>query len=43
VEINLTALQDETFRKASASVMIELSNQLTEQSAAARSMLTPVQ
>ena len=43
VEINLTALQDETFRKSSASAMIELSNQLTEQSAAARSALTPVQ
>jgi len=43
VEINLTALQDEAFRKASASTMIELSNQLTEQSAAARSALNPGQ
>jgi len=43
VEINLTALQDEAFRKAAASTMIELSNQLTEESAAARSALTPAQ
>jgi methenyltetrahydrofolate cyclohydrolase len=43
VEINLTTLQDDAFRKASASTMIELSNQLTEHSAAARSALTPAQ
>jgi glutamate formiminotransferase/formiminotetrahydrofolate cyclodeaminase len=43
VEINLTSLQDEAFRKASASTMIEVSNQLTEQSAAARSALNPEQ
>ncbi|HUE86768.1 MAG TPA: cyclodeaminase/cyclohydrolase family protein [Vicinamibacterales bacterium] len=42
VEINLTAL-DGGFRKASSSTMIELSNQLTEHSAAARSAFTPAQ
>jgi formiminotetrahydrofolate cyclodeaminase len=41
VEINLTTLQDDGYRKASASTMIELSNQLTEHSAAARGVLTP--
>jgi formiminotetrahydrofolate cyclodeaminase len=41
VEINLTSLQDDGYRKASASTMIELSNQLTEHSAAARGVLTP--
>ena len=40
VEINLTTLEDEAFRKAVASTMIELSNQLTAHSAAARSALT---
>ena len=43
VEINLTALKDDVFRKASASSMIELSNQLTEHSAAARAVITPAQ
>jgi formiminotetrahydrofolate cyclodeaminase len=43
VEINLTALKDDAFRKASASTMIELSNQLTEHSAGARAALTPAQ
>jgi glutamate formiminotransferase/formiminotetrahydrofolate cyclodeaminase len=43
VEINLTALRDDAFRKASASTMIELSNQLTEHSAGARAALTPAQ
>jgi formiminotetrahydrofolate cyclodeaminase len=43
VEINLTALDDEAFRTSSASTMVELSNQLTEQSAAARSTLSPAQ
>lgn len=43
VEINLTALQDDAFCKAAASAMIELSNQLTEDSAAARATLTPTQ
>jgi glutamate formiminotransferase/formiminotetrahydrofolate cyclodeaminase len=43
VEINLLSLRDEGFRKASASAMIELSNQLTQQSAAARSALNPGQ
>jgi hypothetical protein len=41
VEINLTTLQDYSYRKTSASTMIELSNQLTEHSAAARGVLTP--
>jgi formiminotetrahydrofolate cyclodeaminase len=41
VEINLTTLQDDSYRKTSASTMIELSNQLTEHSAAARGVLTP--
>jgi formiminotetrahydrofolate cyclodeaminase len=41
VEINLTTLQDDGYRKASASTMIELSNHLTEHSAAARGVLTP--
>ncbi len=41
VEINLTTLQDDAFRKAAASTTIELSNQLTEHSAAARATLTP--
>jgi methenyltetrahydrofolate cyclohydrolase len=40
VEVNLTGLQDEAYRKASASTMIELSNQLTEHSATARSAFT---
>ena len=43
VEINLTALQDDAFCKTAASAMIELSNQLTEDSAAARATLTPTQ
>ncbi len=43
VEINLTTLQDDAFRKATASTTIDLSNQLTERSAAARATLTPAQ
>jgi methenyltetrahydrofolate cyclohydrolase len=43
VEINLTALQDDAFCKAAASAMIELSNQLSAESAAARATLTPTQ
>jgi methenyltetrahydrofolate cyclohydrolase len=43
VEINLTALQDDAFCKAAASAMIELSNQLSADSAAARATLTPTQ
>jgi methenyltetrahydrofolate cyclohydrolase len=41
VEINLTGLADEAFRKSSASTMIELSNALTEHSASARAALLP--
>ena len=41
VEINLTALDDQAVRKSAASTMVELSNQLTEDSAAARSALAP--
>jgi formiminotetrahydrofolate cyclodeaminase len=43
VEINLTSLQDDAFCKAAASAMIELSNQLSADSAAARATLTPTQ
>jgi formiminotetrahydrofolate cyclodeaminase len=41
VEINLTGIEDEAFRKSAASTMIELSNTLTEHAAAARSALLP--
>jgi glutamate formiminotransferase/formiminotetrahydrofolate cyclodeaminase len=41
VEINLTGLEDEAFRKAAASSMIELSNTLTEHTASARAALLP--
>jgi formiminotetrahydrofolate cyclodeaminase len=41
VEINLTGLDDEAFRKTTASAMIELSNALTEHAAAARGALLP--
>ena len=41
VEINLTGLEDDGFRKATASTMIELSNKLTEHTAAARAALLP--
>ena len=41
VEINLTGLKDEGFRKTAASSMIELSNALTEHTAAARAALLP--
>ena len=41
VEINLTGLDDEAFRKSTASAMIELSNTLTEQTASARAALLP--
>jgi glutamate formiminotransferase/formiminotetrahydrofolate cyclodeaminase len=41
VEINLTSVDDEAFRKATASAMIELSNAITEHTAAARSTLLP--
>jgi formiminotetrahydrofolate cyclodeaminase len=41
VEINLTGLDDEAFRKSTASSMIELSNQLTEHTASARAALLP--
>jgi formiminotetrahydrofolate cyclodeaminase len=41
VEINLTALDDEAYRKTTAATMIELSNRLTEHSASARAALLP--
>ena len=41
VEVNLVGLDDEAFKKASASTMIELSNTLTEHTAAARAALLP--
>lgn len=41
VEINLAGLDDNAFRKSTASAMIELSNKLTEQAAAARAALLP--
>lgn len=41
VEINLISLDDEAFRKSTASTMIELSNAVTEHTAAARAVLTP--
>lgn len=41
VEINLTSLTDDAFRKRTASTMIELSNVVTEHSAAARAALLP--
>jgi formiminotetrahydrofolate cyclodeaminase len=41
VETNLLLLEDEGFRKAAASTMIELSNALTEHSADARAALLP--
>ena len=39
VEINLASLEDDTFKKASASAVVELSNRLNEDIAAARSAL----
>ncbi len=41
VEINLTGLDDEAFRKSAANTMIELSNAMTEHAAAARAALLP--
>jgi formiminotetrahydrofolate cyclodeaminase len=41
VEINLTSIDDEGFRKSTANRMIEMSNALTEHTAAARSVLLP--
>ena len=41
VEINLSSLNDEAFRKTTAATMIELSNAITEHAAAARAALTP--
>ena len=41
VEINLTSLDDESYRKSSAATMLELSNKMTEGSADARGALTP--
>lgn len=41
VEANLTSLDDEAFRKAAASEMIEAGNKITEDVAAARAALLP--
>lgn len=41
VEVNLVDLEDEAFKKSSASTMIELSNTLTEHAASARAALLP--
>jgi glutamate formiminotransferase/formiminotetrahydrofolate cyclodeaminase len=41
VETNLVSLDDEAYRKATASTIVELSNALTEHSAAARAALLP--
>jgi formiminotetrahydrofolate cyclodeaminase len=41
VEVNLTSLDDEAFRKSAASSMIELGNQITEAVAVARAALLP--
>lgn len=43
VEINLTSMDDEAYRKASASTMIELGNTLSEDCAAARAALNAPQ
>jgi glutamate formiminotransferase/formiminotetrahydrofolate cyclodeaminase len=43
VEINLTSLDDDAYRKATASTMIELGNKLSEQVAAARAALNAPQ
>ena len=41
VEINVTSLSDEAYKKTTVSKMMELSNRLTEHSAACRSALIP--
>jgi formiminotetrahydrofolate cyclodeaminase len=41
VEINLTSLEDGTFKRSSASTLMDLSNRMTEHAAAARSALLP--
>ena len=41
VDINLTGLADEAYRKSSAAAMMEISNRLTEDSAATRAALLP--
>jgi methenyltetrahydrofolate cyclohydrolase len=42
VEVNLVSLDDEEYRKTTASTMIELGNALTENAAAARAALLPM-
>ena len=39
IEINLTSLNDEAYRKATASALVELTNEITQNAAAARSAL----
>ena len=41
VEINLVSLDDEGFRKATAADIVELTNKVTEDAAAARAALAP--
>jgi formiminotetrahydrofolate cyclodeaminase len=41
VDINLTSLGDESYRKSAAATMMEISNRLTEDSAATRAALLP--
>jgi formiminotetrahydrofolate cyclodeaminase len=41
VEINLAGLDDEAYRKSSATTLMEISNRLTEDSAATRAALLP--
>lgn len=41
VEINIVSLDDENFRKASAAEVVELTNRVTEDAAAARAALLP--
>jgi formiminotetrahydrofolate cyclodeaminase len=41
VEINLVSLDDESYRRATAGTVLDLTNQLTEDTAAARAALAP--
>jgi formiminotetrahydrofolate cyclodeaminase len=41
VEVNLSSLTDEAYRKATAAAVVELTNKITEDAAAARGALAP--
>ena len=41
VEINIISLDDEGFRQAAAAEIVELTNRITEDAAAARAALAP--